>query len=73
MTTRTHRMTAGRPSARTGVQDTSLETLRGPTTRINGVIPRDLHRRVKIQAANEGGSMTDILVKALEEYLSKNA
>jgi len=39
--------------------------------RINGDIPRELHQRVKIQAAIEGVPMTAILSKSLSEYLSK--
>ena len=66
------KMTAGRPSSRTGRGGKALADLEEPKARINGEIPRKLHRRVKIQAANEGVSMTDILSKALNEYLSKH-
>ena len=66
-------MTAGRPSARTGKPGKTLEDLKEPKSRINGDIPRELHRRVKIQAANEGVSMTEILSKALNEYLSNHS
>ena len=31
--------------------------------------PDELHRQVKIQAAVEGVSMKDLIIKALEEYL----
>jgi predicted HicB family RNase H-like nuclease len=68
----TTRMSAGRPSARTGAPGKTLEDLKEPTTRINGEIPRELHRRVKIQAAHEGTTMVEIMVKALNEYLSKS-
>ena len=41
------------------------------TTRLNAEIPNSLHRRVKIQAASQDSSMKDVVVQALEEYLSK--
>ena len=66
------KMMAGRPSSRTGRGGKALADLEEPKTRINGDITRELHRRVKVQAANEGVSMTDILSKSLNEYLSKH-
>lgn len=33
--------------------------------------PDDLHRQTKIQAAVEGVSMKDLIIKALEEYFKK--
>ena len=33
--------------------------------------PDDLHREIKIQAAIEGVSMKDLIIKALQEYLKK--
>ena len=69
MTTR-QKMTAGRPSA--GRAAPSVTDLEPEKARINGDIPRELHQRVKIQAVLEGVSMTEILSKALNEYLSKH-
>lgn len=66
-------MTAGRPTARTSKPGKTLDDLREPKARINGDISKELHQRVKIQAALEGISMTEILSKALNEYLSKYA
>ena len=63
------KMTAGRPSA--GRAATTVADLEPDKARINGDIPRELHQRVKIQAAIEGVPMTAILSKALSEYLSK--
>jgi len=64
------KMTAGRPSA--GRAATTVADLEPEKARINGDIPRELHQRVKIQAAIEGVPMTAILSKALNEYLSKH-
>ncbi len=64
------KMTAGRPSA--GRAATTVADLEPEKARINGDIPRELHLRVKIQAAIEGVPMTAILSKALNEYLSKH-
>ncbi len=33
--------------------------------------PEELHREVKIQAAVEGISMKDLIIKALQDYLKK--
>ncbi|RJR40881.1 MAG: 3-hydroxyacyl-CoA dehydrogenase [Desulfobacteraceae bacterium] len=33
--------------------------------------PDELHRQMKIQAAIDGMSMKDLIIKALEKYLSK--
>jgi len=33
--------------------------------------PDELHRQMKIQAAVEGTSMKDLIIKAVEKYLSK--
>ncbi len=33
--------------------------------------PDELHRQIKIQAAIEGVSMKDLIIKALEKYLQK--
>jgi predicted HicB family RNase H-like nuclease len=48
------------------------EVAKEETTRLNAVVPVSLHRAVKVQAANEGRSITDLLIEALNEYLSKN-
>lgn len=41
------------------------------TKRLNGNIPESLHRRVSIRAAEEGRSITSLMIDALEEYMSK--
>ena len=69
MTTPRQKMTAGRPSA--GRTATTVADLEPEKARINGDIPKELHQRVKIQAAIEGVPMTAIWSKSLSEYLSK--
>lgn len=54
-----------------GKDDAMEQVARPETTRLNADIPKHLHRRVKMQAAEEGGKMNAIIVKALEEYLQK--
>lgn len=33
--------------------------------------PDELHRQIKIQAATEGASMKDLIIKAMQEYLKR--
>ncbi len=47
------------------------EVAKEEMTRLNAIVPVSLHRRVKLQAAKEGRSITDILVTSLETYLKK--
>lgn len=49
------------------------EVAREETTRLNAMIPVSLHKRVKLQAVEEERSITDIVIEALDEYLSKNS
>lgn len=41
------------------------------TTRLNADVPVSLHKKVKLQAVEEGRSITDIVIESLKEYLSK--
>ncbi|CAN5796408.1 hypothetical protein BH24DEI2_BH24DEI2_03140 [soil metagenome] len=47
------------------------EVAREETTRINAVVPVSLHRQIKLQAAKEGRSITDLLIDSLSTYLKK--
>jgi predicted HicB family RNase H-like nuclease len=49
------------------------EVIREETTRLNAVVPISLHKAVKVQAAKEERSITDLLIEALNDYLSKNS
>ncbi|MBO3463029.1 hypothetical protein G7B40_041010 [Aetokthonos hydrillicola Thurmond2011] len=48
------------------------EAAKEETTRLNAEVPRLLHNKVKIRAVEEGkgSSITSIVIKALEAYLS---
>ena len=48
------------------------EVAKEETTRLNAVVPVSLHKAIKVRAASEGRSITDILIDSLNEYLSKN-
>ena len=41
------------------------------TKRLNAEIPESLHSKVKIRAVEEGRNIVDLVVDALNEYLSK--
>jgi predicted HicB family RNase H-like nuclease len=41
------------------------------TKRLNAQIPVSLHSKVKIRAVEEGRNLVDVVIDALNEYLSK--
>ena len=47
------------------------EALKEETTRLNVDIPVSLHSQVKIRATQERSTITNIVIRALNEYLSK--
>lgn len=47
------------------------EALKEETTRLNVDIPVSLHSQVKIRATQERSTITNIVITALNEYLSK--
>ncbi|NJL54783.1 hypothetical protein HC928_05995 [bacterium] len=49
------------------------EATREDTKRLNAEIPTRLHSKVKIQAAREQRTVTQIVIEALNDYLSKNS
>ena len=49
------------------------EVMREETTRLNAVVPVSLHKAVKVQAAKEQRSITELLIETLNDYLSKNS
>ena len=51
--------------------DALNEVAREETTRLNAVVPVSLHKRIKLQAAKEGRSITEILIESLSTYLKK--
>lgn len=53
--------------------DALVEATKEETTRLNAEIPISLHSQVKIQATKERTSITEIVIKALNDYLSNNS
>ncbi len=53
--------------------DALVEATKEETTRLNAEIPISLHSQVKIQATKERTSITEIVIKALNDYLSSNS
>jgi len=49
------------------------EAAKEETVRLNAEVPQSLHKKVKIYAAMREESITNILVSALREYMSKNS
>lgn len=47
------------------------EALKEETTRLNVDLPVSLHSQVKIRATQERSTITNIVIRALNEYLSK--
>ena len=53
-------------------KDAALEeAIKEETKRLNLDVPTSLHSQLKIQAAQEGTSMRELVMKALDMYLSK--
>lgn len=62
---------AGRPSSKkekaiASVQDSGAETIR-----MNVNIPKSFHKQIKQKALDEDTTVTEIVMKALKEYISK--
>jgi len=49
------------------------EVTKAETTRLNADIPIRLHRGLKMLAAQQGRSITEITIEALNEHLSKHS
>ncbi len=47
------------------------EATKEETKRLNAEIPKSLHNRLKMFAAEQETKITDVVIKALNEYLSK--
>lgn len=47
------------------------EATKEETKRLNAEIPKSLHNRLKIFAAEKETKITDVVIKALNEYLNK--
>lgn len=49
------------------------EARKEDVTRLNALIPKSLHKRLKMQAIQEGegATVTSIIIKSAEEYLNR--
>jgi hypothetical protein len=41
------------------------------TSRLNIILPKDFHKKIKQRALDEDITVTDLIYKAVEEYLEK--
>ena len=49
------------------------EATKEETKRLNAEIPKTLHSKLKIFAAERETKITEVVIKALNEYMNKNA
>lgn len=49
------------------------EAAKEETVRLNAEIPQSLHKKIKIYAAMREESITNIVISALNDYMSKNS
>lgn len=49
------------------------EAIKPDTKRLNAEIPRDLHSKLKTFAAQKETKITEVVIDAITEYLSKNS
>ncbi|MGV2830735.1 plasmid partition protein ParG [Myxosarcina sp. GI1(2024)] len=49
------------------------EAIKPDTKRLNAEIPRELHSRLKTFAAQQETKITEVVIEAITEYLSKNS
>jgi predicted HicB family RNase H-like nuclease len=53
-------------------KDAAIEDIHKPETkRLNAEIPVDLHRKLKVVAANKGKTVTELVIDTLHEHLLK--
>ena len=60
----------GRPSRKEKII-ASVQKIDEATIRMNVNIPKELHKRIKQKALNEDITITELVMKAVNEYLSK--
>ena len=54
-------------------EEALTEATKEETKRLNAEIPKSLHHRLKMFAASKETKITEVVIKALNEYLSKNS
>ena len=63
-------LSAGRPSQK--LPPKTLASLRDEgKARLNAELPKSLYKKMKQRALDEDTTVTDLLIKAIDEYLSK--
>ena len=60
----------GRPSRKEKII-ASVQKIDETTIRMNVNIPKELHKRIKQKALDEDTTITELVMKAVNEYLSK--
>lgn len=60
----------GRPSRKEKII-ASVQKVDEPTIRMNVNIPKEFHKKIKQKALDEDITVTELVVKAVNEYLSK--
>jgi hypothetical protein len=75
MKARTEKLKAGRPTQETPAPtlDDLKQSLTGPIARLNANVPKPWYKRVKQRALDEDITVTELVVKAVDEYLGKRA
>lgn len=62
---------AGRPLSKKEKAIASVKDTEEETIRMNVNIPKAFHKKIKQKALDEDTTVTDIVIKALTEYMSK--
>jgi predicted HicB family RNase H-like nuclease len=60
----------GRPTRKEKIID-SVQKIDEATIRMNVNIPKELHKKIKQKALDEDTTITELVIKAMNEYLSK--
>ena len=54
-------------------EEAKREATKEETKRLNAEIPKTLHNKLKVFAASRETKITDVVILALNEYMSKNS
>jgi hypothetical protein len=77
MSTPKPKLKAGRPTKEKETREKTLADLKAevapPIARLNANVPKPLLKRLKQRALDEDTTLTDVVIKAVNEYLSKGA
>jgi len=62
-----------KPTEREGTDDLLEDAGQEDQVRLNADVPKSLRKRVQIQAAKEERSIRELIIDAMEEYLSNHS